>query len=105
VLCPLLRAKPACAAGRAGSSRFLDTFQLCIIALETGIRAHYFAHTMPDAEYFVDKAEQCFRLARLAKSSSFARSEIVTNLEEIGNELMAKAVEIETVRQRVHRKN
>jgi hypothetical protein len=33
-----------------------------------------------------------------------ARAEIVTNLEAVGNELMAKAVEIETTRQRSHRK-
>ena len=66
--------------------------------------APYLAPIMLDAEYCVDKAEQCFRLARLAKSPNFARTEIVTNLEAMGNELMAKAVEIETVRQRGHRK-
>ncbi len=59
---------------------------------------------MLDADYCMDKAEQCFRLARLAKSPSFARTEIVSNLETMGNELMAKAVEIETTRQRGHRK-
>jgi hypothetical protein len=60
---------------------------------------------MLNAEYFVDKAEQCFRLARLATLPNFARSEIVTNLEALGNELMAKAVEMETVRQRACRKS
>jgi hypothetical protein len=60
---------------------------------------------MLSAEYFVDKAEQCFRLARLAETPNFVRSEIVTNLEALGNELMAKAVEIETVRQRAGRKS
>ncbi len=55
---------------------------------------------MMDADYYVDKAEQCFRLARLAKSPNFARAEIVSNLEAMGHELMAKAVEIETIRQR-----
>jgi hypothetical protein len=55
---------------------------------------------MVDADYYVDKAEQCFRLARLAKSPNFARAEIVSNLEAMGHELMAKAVEIETIRQR-----
>ena len=58
---------------------------------------------MLNAEYFVDKAEQCFRLARLAKLPNFVPSEIVTNLEALGNELMAKAVEMETVRQRACR--
>ena len=67
--------------------------------------AHYLAPIMLDAEYCVDKAEQCFRLARLAQSPNVARTEIATNLEAIGNELMAKAVEIETVRQRGHRKS
>ncbi|MGC1445296.1 MAG: hypothetical protein WA837_07495 [Xanthobacteraceae bacterium] len=81
------------------------TFQPCIIALETSVRAYYFAATMLNAEYFVDKAEQCFRLARLAKTPTFARSEIITNLETLGNELMAKAVEVETVRQRACRKS
>jgi hypothetical protein len=55
---------------------------------------------MLDADYCVEKAEQCFRLARFAKSPNFSRAEIVSNLEMIGNELMAKAVEIETARQR-----
>jgi hypothetical protein len=81
------------------------TFQPRIIALKTNARAYYFARTLLNAEYFVDKAEQCFRLARLAKTPNFARSEIVTNLEALGNELMAKAVEIETVRQRACRKS
>jgi hypothetical protein len=55
---------------------------------------------MLDADYCVEKAEQCFRLARLAKSPDVALAEIATNLEAIGNELMAKAVEIESSRQR-----
>lgn len=59
---------------------------------------------MLDAEYFVDKAEQCFRLARLAKAPNFGRAEIVTNLEALGHEFMTKAVELETVRQRGRRK-
>jgi len=60
---------------------------------------------MLDADYCVDKAEQCFRLARLAKMPTATRIEIATNLETMGNELMAKAVEIETVRQRGLRKS
>lgn len=55
---------------------------------------------MLDADYCVEKAEQCFRLARLAKSPNSARAAIVSNLEAMGHELMAKAVEIETIRQR-----
>jgi hypothetical protein len=60
---------------------------------------------MLDADYCVDKAEQCFRLARLTKIPTVTRAEIATNLEAMGNELMAKAVEIETVRQRGLRKS
>jgi hypothetical protein len=55
---------------------------------------------MLDADYCVEKAEQCFRLARLAKSPNVGLAEIATNLEAIGHELMTKAVELETVRQR-----
>ena len=60
---------------------------------------------MLDADYCVEKAEQCFRLARLAKIPNVGLAEIATNLEAIGNELMAKAVELETVRQRGRRKH
>jgi hypothetical protein len=60
---------------------------------------------MLDADYCLEKAEQCFRLARLAKSPGVERTEIVSNLEVIAHELMAKAVEIETLRQRNYRKH
>jgi hypothetical protein len=60
---------------------------------------------MLDADYCVEKAEECFRLARLAKTPNVALAEIASNLEEIGHELMAKAVELETLRQRGRRKH
>jgi hypothetical protein len=60
---------------------------------------------MLDADYCVEKAEQCFRLARLAKSPTVALAEIAANLEAIGHELMAKAVELETIRQRRSQKH
>ena len=58
---------------------------------------------MLDADYCVEKAEQCFRLARLANSPNVELAEIASHLEAIGHELMAKAVELETVRQRGRR--
>ena len=55
---------------------------------------------MPDANYFLDKAERCFSLSRLAG----ANSEVAAALESMANEFMAKAVEIDTERDR-KRKN
>lgn len=80
-------------------------FQPCTIALATIASSSHIGDIMLDADYCVEKAEQCFRLARLAKSPDVALAEIATNLEAIGNELMTKAVEIETVRQRGRRKH
>jgi hypothetical protein len=80
-------------------------FQPCTIAFATIARRSYLGAIMLDADYCVEKAEQCFRLARLAKSPDVALSEIATNLEAIGHELMTKAVEIESTRQRGSRKH
>jgi hypothetical protein len=44
-------------------------------------------------EYLIETADRCIRLAREGK-------ELVTRLEAISNELMAKAVEIDTARQK-----
>jgi hypothetical protein len=55
---------------------------------------------MLDAQYCVEKAEQCFRLVKLAKQPIDTRDEIAVNLEALGHELMTKAVEIETRRQK-----
>jgi hypothetical protein len=51
---------------------------------------------MQDASYFLDKAEQCFTLSRLVG----ANREVATALQSMGNEFMAKAVEIDTERDR-----
>lgn len=51
---------------------------------------------MQDADYFLDKAERCFSLSRLAG----ANREVAAALESMGNEFMAKAVEIDTERDR-----
>ena len=50
-----------------------------------------------DAELFVGEAENCFRCARIPGLTK----EIADGLEMAGNELLAKAVEIETIRQRL----
>jgi hypothetical protein len=53
---------------------------------------------MQDAEYFIEKAEECLRLVRQARENA-------DNLEGLANQLMAKAVEIDTDRQRKSRSN
>src|SRR5262245_22840064 len=57
--------------------------------------------TRADAEHLVHEAEECFRCARLGG----IRKEIAAGLEVAGNELMSKAVEIETRLQREGRKD
>lgn len=52
--------------------------------------------TSADAERILEESEICFRCARIPDLNN----EIAWRLEEAGNELMAKAVEIETVLQR-----
>jgi len=49
-----------------------------------------------DAELLVEEAELCFRCARIPN----LKKEIVETLETGGHELMARAVEIETILQR-----
>jgi hypothetical protein len=51
---------------------------------------------MQDANYFLDKAEQCFSLSLLAAGNR----EVAAALQNMGNEFMAKAVEIDTERDR-----
>jgi hypothetical protein len=60
---------------------------------------------MFDAEYFVEKAEECFRLAQLAKQPGDNGLQVAQNLEAMGHEFMSKAVEFETARQRNQRTN
>jgi hypothetical protein len=49
---------------------------------------------MPDAAYFLEKAEQCFRLSRAAGLNAT----VATELEAMGYEFMAKAVDLDTTR-------
>ncbi len=46
---------------------------------------------MSIAEYLIETADRCNRLAREGR-------ELVANLEAVSNELMAKAVELDTIR-------
>jgi hypothetical protein len=57
------------------------------------------AATTADANHLMQEAEKCFRCAR----TTGLRPEIAEGLEVAGNELMARAVEIETARQRKER--
>ena len=49
-----------------------------------------------DAEHLVEDAEQCFRCAKIPR----LKKEIAEGLEAAGNQLMARAVEIETILER-----
>jgi len=50
----------------------------------------------PDARYFLDRAEDCFRLKEMAAD----HRALAAALEAMGNEFMAKAVELDTERDR-----
>jgi hypothetical protein len=52
-----------------------------------------------DSEYYIAKAEQCFRLARYVRGEH-SSSQIAEELEAIANEFLARAVELDTVRDR-----
>ncbi len=52
---------------------------------------------MLDAQYFLEKADQCFRLSQV----SSLPPEIVEELKTMGNEFMAKAVALDTARDRL----
>lgn len=54
---------------------------------------------LTDAEFFIAKAEQCFRLAQSVRGDQ-ANSRIAAELDTIANEFMARAVEIDTARDR-----
>ncbi len=48
---------------------------------------------MTTAEYLIETADRCTRLAREGR-------ELVANLEAVSNHLMAKAVQLDTIRDR-----
>jgi hypothetical protein len=60
---------------------------------------------MQSAEYFTEKADQCYRLARFARSADSTKFEVATTIEGLGNEFIAKAVELETVRQKIMKRS
>ena len=49
---------------------------------------------MQEGEYFLEKADQCFILSRMAENDS----ELQTALVQMAHEFMAKAVEADTER-------
>jgi hypothetical protein len=51
---------------------------------------------MPDAQYFLEKSERFFRMAR-------ANRQLADELEALGNDFMAKAVELDTNRDKATR--
>jgi hypothetical protein len=51
---------------------------------------------MNDADYFLEKADQCFSLSRLAG----ANRELQLALDSLAHEFMSKAVELDTERDR-----
>jgi len=54
---------------------------------------------MRDADYLIEKAEQCFQLAAFARGHVLSL-EIAKGIDDLGEQLMNKAVEIDTARQR-----
>ena len=52
-----------------------------------------------DPQYFIDKAEQCFRLAQRVSGDSSYKG-MATELDALGNEFLKKAVELDTDRDR-----
>jgi len=52
-----------------------------------------------DAEYLIAKAEQCFRLAQHLRGEH-SSAEAAAELDSIANEFLARAVEIDTDRDR-----
>jgi len=55
--------------------------------------------TTIDSQYFVDKADQCFRLAR-SLGAEPALEPLANELDALGNEFLKMAVEIDTERDR-----
>ena len=52
-----------------------------------------------EPQYFVEKADQCFRLAQCV-SGDPSYKEMVAELNALGNEFLRKAVELDTDRDR-----
>ena len=57
-----------------------------------------------DSEYFIAKAEQCFRLAHYARGQH-SNAEIAAELDAIAHEFLARAVAIDTERDRAEAAN
>jgi hypothetical protein len=55
---------------------------------------------MKNATYLLEMADHLLRLAKSARNNDAGREEIGSALEALANELMATAVEIDTIRDR-----
>lgn len=53
-----------------------------------------------DATYFLEKADQLFHLIKHTRASRIPQEQLCVELESLANEFMAKAVEIQTKRDR-----
>ncbi|HEY9716106.1 MAG TPA: hypothetical protein V6C69_01450 [Trichormus sp.] len=53
---------------------------------------------MHEATYFIEKADQLSRLAKQVRAGSIPQNEIYNELETLANEFMAKAVDLDTKR-------
>jgi len=53
-----------------------------------------------DEIYFLEKADQLFRLIKHARASSISQEELCVELDSLANEFMTRAVEVQTKRDR-----
>ncbi len=58
---------------------------------------------MPDADFLIEKAEQCFRLARDVERVVTSAGDLSKELSTLGHELMAKAVALDTARDKANK--
>jgi hypothetical protein len=56
-----------------------------------------------DPQYFIEKAEQCFRLARHVGKKPLLDN-VAVELDALGHEFLRKAVELDTARERKRRR-
>ncbi len=65
--------------------------------MHIGGRSDYGDSTLTTEEFLIQTADRCKRLARVGR-------ELAADLETMGNDLMAKAVELDTARQKTEKK-
>lgn len=55
---------------------------------------------MQVAQFLIEKADQCFLLGKHAECACGANNDTPAQLQSLGNQLLAKAVELDTARQK-----